>query len=95
MDIKDYFKTKQVFDNKLYKIVEGRVCNYHPMPISGHDTERFDVNGIHFAFSDGDISDYGYNNAAINGGAIKDSLYVQISYFYNGTRNVILKLETE
>ncbi len=95
MDVKEYFKTKRVFNSKSYKIVEGRVCNYHPMTISGHDTERFDVNGIYFFYSDTNHSDYGYNNAAINGGAIKDSLYVQISYFDNGTKNVILKLKTE
>ncbi len=95
VDLRDYFKAKQVFGNKLYKIVQGRVYNYHPLPTSGHDTERFDVNNIHFSFSDDDISDYGYKNAAINGGAIKDNLYVQIYYFDNGTKNVILKLKTE
>ena len=95
MDLKEYFKTKEVFDNKLFKVVEGSVNNYHPMSISGHDTERFDINGIHFAFADGDKNDYGYNNAAVNGGLIRANLYVQISYFNNGSRNVILKLKTE
>lgn len=63
------------------------------MPESGHDSERFDV--IPFEFSDYDASDYGYNNAASKGGAIKEQLHVRITYFYNGDKNVILRLETE
>lgn len=31
------------------KHVEGTVENFHPMPHSGHDTERFDVDGVDFA----------------------------------------------
>lgn len=91
----EYFKTKRVYQNKEYKIVEGRVEHYHPMPEGGHDSERFNVKGIMFQFSDYDLSNYGYNNAASKGGAIKENLLVRIAYFNNGERNVILKLETE
>jgi hypothetical protein len=89
----EYFKTKSVYDNKQYQTTEGVVENYHPMPASGHDSERFTVNGIEFEFSDFDVSDYGYNNAASLGGAIKEGLKVRIGYFDNGHKNVILKLE--
>jgi len=65
------------------------------MPYGGHDTERFDVNGIHFEYSDFMEGDYGYNNAASCGGAIKEGLKVRIGYFNNGNKNVILKLETQ
>jgi hypothetical protein len=91
----DYFKTKSVYDNKLYQTTEGVVENYHPMPAAGHDSERFTVEGVEFAFSDFDVRDYGYNNAASHGGAIREGLQVRIGYFNNGERNVILKLETE
>jgi len=91
----EYFKTKKVYDNKKYQMIEGKVEHYHPMPEGGHDSERFDVKGIHFEFSDYDLSDYGYNNAASKGGAIKEGLHVKIGYFNNGDKNVILRLETE
>lgn len=89
----EYFKTKSVYDNKQYQIIEGIVENFHPMPASGHDYERFTINGIEFKFSDFDESDFGYNNAASRGGVIKEGLKVRIGYFDNGNKNVILKLE--
>ncbi|HVY74902.1 MAG TPA: hypothetical protein VG890_08745 [Puia sp.] len=93
--LKEYFTTKNIYENKKYIIVEGHVDHYHPMPWGGHDTERFEVKGVEFEYSDYDLTDYGYNNTASKGGVIKDNLYVRISYFNNGRRNVILKLETE
>jgi hypothetical protein len=65
------------------------------MPEGGHDTERFTVNGVAFEYSDYDLNDYGYNNSATKGGAIKEGLFVRIDYFNKGTKNVILRLETE
>lgn len=91
----EYYNTKSVYDKKQYQLIEGNVQNYHPMPEGGHDTERFTVNGVEFEFSDFDVSDYGYNNAASHGGAIRQGLKVQIGYFNNGNKNVILKLMTE
>lgn len=85
-DIKEYIETQEVFDNKQYKIVEGRVSNFQTYGKLA--IEQFDVTGVHFDFSDD--SDYGYH-----GGAIKANLYVQIYYFDNGTKNVILELKTE
>jgi len=93
--IAEYRQTKRIFTNKNYKIVEGKVANYHPMPAGGHDTERFSVDSVHFEYSDYDLTDYGYNNAASKGGVIKEGLYVRIGYFNNGNRNVILRLEVE
>ena len=91
----DYSNTKSIYLEKKYQTTEGTVENYHPMPESGHDSERFTVNGVEFEFSDFDLSDYGYNNAASHGGAIKAGIEVRIGYFNNGHKNVILKLETE
>jgi hypothetical protein len=91
----EYYNTKSVYDKKQYQLIEGKVGNYHPMPEGGHDTERFTVNGVEFEFSDFDVSDYGYNNAASHGGAIRQGLNVKIGYFNNGNKNVILKLMAE
>jgi hypothetical protein len=93
--IAEYQQTKRIFNNKNYKTVEGKVTNYHPMPAGGHDTERFTVDSVQFEYSDYDLTDYGYNNAASKGGVIKEGLYVRIGYFNNGNQNVILRLETE
>lgn len=93
--VNEYFHTRTIYNNNQYTTIEGRVENYHPMPEGGHDLEKFDVNGIHFEFSDFDLSDYGYNNAASNGGEIKEGLFVRIGYYNKGNKNIILKLETE
>ncbi len=92
-----YFEFVKIYDNKKYKIVEGRVSNYHPMQKGGHgDRESFNVNGIDFKFSDFDYT-FGYNNATSKGGAIKENLFVRIYYFNNSDEdgNVILRLEVE
>ena len=90
-----YFKTRSIYSHKQYTTVEGKVEHYHPMPATGHDVESFDVNGVHFEYSDFVVT-MGYNNAASRGGAIRKDMYVRIGYYkkdkYN---NVILKLETE
>jgi len=93
--LNEYSKTRSVYDKKQYQTIEGTVENFHPMPVSGHDSERFTVNGIQFEFSDFDETNYGYNNAASHGGVIREGLQVRIGYFNNGRKNVILKLETQ
>ena len=92
-NMKEYSKTKKVYDEKQYKIVEGEIEQFHPK--SGHDSERFTVKGIPFEYSDDDLSDYGYNTVASNGGILKENLHVRISYFNNGQKNIILKLESK
>lgn len=39
---------RDAFINKSFKCVEGNIENLHIMPKNGHDSERFDINGIHF-----------------------------------------------
>ncbi|MCV2487367.1 hypothetical protein OD917_20705 [Flavobacterium sp. SH_e] len=87
-----YYKTYKLYNNYLFE-TEGFVSNFHPMPSSGHDTERFTVNGVKFKFSDFDISNFGYNNAKSKGGAIDTNKYVRISYIKVNNSNQILKLE--
>jgi len=68
--------------------VEGRVENFHPMPKGGHDTERFEVAGTRFSYSDFIMSS-GFNNAASHGGPIREGLQVRICH----QSGVILRLE--
>jgi len=71
-----------------YKVVEGTVENFDPMPYEGHKDESFTVKGVKFSYSDFHVSP-GFNNAASHGGPIKEGLHVRISYI----GNTILKLE--
>ncbi|QDH35915.1 hypothetical protein [Porphyrobacter sp. YT40] len=68
--------------------VEGRVENFHPMPREGHDTERFEVAGKSFSYSDYIMSS-GFNNSASHGGPIREDLQVRICH----QSGVILRLE--
>jgi hypothetical protein len=74
------------------RVVEGIVEHFHPMPATGHDTERFTVAGESFAYSDYEITG-GFNNAASHGGPIRAGLPVRITFVQEPSRNVIVKLE--
>ena len=63
-----------------YRVVEGVVSDFHPIPATGHDSERFTVDGVRFEYSDNDLSKGGFNNAASLGGPIKTGLRVKIAY---------------
>ena len=81
-----------------YQIVEGYVENFHPMPSEGHDSESFDINGVHFSYSDYSIM-FGYHNAKSKGGVITgDGQYLKIGYIHYDTKydtygNVIVYIE--
>jgi hypothetical protein len=49
------------------------------MPSGGHDTERFDVAGVHFEYSHWNVSQ-GFNQDVTAGGPIREGLYVRIHY---------------
>lgn len=73
-------KGKHIFNDHLYRVVEGVPQNYHPMPEEGHDEERFDIQGVKFHYSDYHIG-FGYNNAASHGGVIHPGQYYRITYY--------------
>jgi len=75
-------------------VVEGEVENFHPMPSGGHDTERFDVAGVHFEYSHWGMTQ-GFNQDVTVGGPVRSGLYVRIHYVRFGTPadNVIVRLE--
>lgn len=92
-----------VIEHKEYKerlanndvfVVEGYVENFHPMPYEGHDTEHFEINGVHFEYSDYTISN-GYHKSASHGGVItQNGQYLKVKYvveeFEEYNENIIL-----
>ena len=78
-----------------YEIVEGYVENFDPMPPEGHKTESFDINGVHFSYTDYRVMT-GYHNAKSMGGVITgNGQYLKIGYiFYDSSHgNVIVYIE--
>jgi|MudIll2142460700_1097286.scaffolds.fasta_scaffold65312_2 hypothetical protein len=87
----NYKRLKSTLTNGRYKIVEGPVENFDPMPYSGHKEESFTVNGIKFSFSDYIVTN-AFNNTKSHGGPIDENSYVKIYYTVGGKNNSILKL---
>jgi hypothetical protein len=83
-----YAKPKQDFRAGNFKVIEGRVANFHPMRPQGHEMETLSVGGVRFSYSDFILTGC-FNNTASHGGPLREGLPVRISY----TDNCILKLE--
>jgi hypothetical protein len=75
-------------------VVEGRVQEFHPMPYSGHDTERFVVGDVHFAYSDWVVSS-AFSHSSSHGGPIREGLQVRIHYVVRDDKAEIVQLEVE
>jgi len=88
-----HFAAQRALRDGSADVVEGRVEEFHPMPYRGHDTERFVVGGVHFAYSDYVVGE-GFNRTSSHGGPIRSGLYVRIHYSGSKDRAKILKLET-
>ena len=87
-----YFTAQSALRNGTAQVVEGRVENFHPMPYTGHDLERFDVSGVHFEYSDYVITS-GFNKTSSHGGPVHSDVYVRIHYISRQDGNLILRLE--
>ena len=90
---KTYHHYQNIYKKHQYESVKGRVTDFHHSTDKVHDAEHFSVSGVYFEFGDNSTEGYGYSLADRD--VIKPNLLVRISYFNNGDRNVILKLETE
>ena len=71
-----------------FQVVEGLVANFDAKPLGVRKDESFTINGVRFAYSDGDGS-AGFNTTRAKGGPIYNGLQVKIAY----KGNTILKLE--
>lgn len=85
---------RRVLTNGEASVVEGPVRNFHPMPAGGHDTERFTVGAVHFAYSEYLIAP-GFRQTSAHGGPVREGLPVRIHYSGAPERASILKLEIE
>lgn len=92
--VAEYTQTREVYAQKRYKLLQGVVSNFNPMPASGHKTEDFTVQGVPFSIANINSTTYGYNQAASEGGVLRTGLPVRIAYFSRGRQNIILKLDT-
>jgi hypothetical protein len=94
IDVYQHDRTLLNSNSKELKIVEGTVKNYYPESKDGHG-EEFTVQGILFHYSHFEEGRSGYHQTFLYGGVIRQNQYVRITYYYDGDRNAILKLQTE
>ncbi len=87
-----YLSARRALRDGTAGVVEGPVLNFHPMPYSGHDTERFTVRGVSFEYSDYSVS-AGFNHTRSHGGPIDEGVFVRIHYDGPPKGARILKLE--
>jgi hypothetical protein len=95
IDVYSHDKTLLESESKELKTVEGNVKNYYPEAKDGHGNEEFTVQDTLFHYSHFEEGRSGYHATHWYGGVIRQNLYVRITYYYDGDRNAILKLETE
>ena len=92
-DIDMYNTTVKAYRNGDYEIVEGYVENFVPMPESGHAQESFDINGVHFEYSENSYSS-AYSNTKPHGGVIRNGKYLKIGCIYDSSYgNLIVYIE--
>ena len=84
---KDYINGKY----QIYT-VEGLVSQFHPEPLSGHDTEHFYVENVYFEYSTG--TTLPQPKTKVHGGQITgDGQNVRITYISYNSSALIVKLE--
>ncbi|HKF49751.1 MAG TPA: hypothetical protein VKB38_20490 [Terracidiphilus sp.] len=86
----EYRRIRSAYRDGHYKVVEGVVTNFQPMPYSGHQDECFTVELQTFCYSDYSVTP-GFNNTASHGGPIYEGLPVRVAY----VGNVIVRLEVD
>ena len=83
----DYQYKKQLLKSDDVYCVEGYTEKYHAMPLEGHDTEHFEINGVLFEYTNFEIVN-GYNRPAAYGGIIsKNGQYLKIKYITDESGN--------
>ena len=87
-----HFAAQRALREGRAAVVEGVVEHFHPMPYTGHDTERFTVRGVRFAYSDYLVVS-GFNRTSSHGGPIREGLPVRIHWCGSPAHATILKLE--
>jgi len=84
----EYYSLKRALQEGRYRVVEGPVTEFQPMPYSGHARESFVVGGNKFSYSDFEMTS-AFNNTQSHGGPIKEGLYIRVT----SVGDAIVKLE--
>jgi hypothetical protein len=84
----DYRAASSARQDNSFRVVEGVVTEFKPMPATGHAMESFCVSGVCFYYSDYVVT-AGFNQTSSHGGPIRDGLPVRVTYI----GNTIVKLE--
>ena len=78
--VKEAYLYEELLNSDKVYTVSGFVENYHCPPFTGHDSEHFDIDGIHFEYSFYEFKN-GYHKPASNGGVVKhDGQHLMIKY---------------
>ena len=90
----DFYKTKSLYKEGKYKIIEGTTEQFVPVGPAGKRKESFYINDVFFNYSHFDSSYNGFNKTSLIGGPInKNGQQVRLCYITKDTRNIILKIE--
>lgn len=73
------FAARASYEKGNYRLVEGTVSDFVPMPYSGHQDECFTVKQERFCYSDFNLAP-GFHQSASHGGPIHEGLQVRIGY---------------
>lgn len=85
-----YAACRQLWKRGEVLEVTGYVENYHPMPVSGHDMESFEIDGVSFSYSNF-VLQTGYHCAASWGGVVThDGQYLKIQYIEVESEKIIV-----
>lgn len=89
-----YKTTVGAYRSGNYETVEGYVDSFIPMAKGGHSRESFEIDGVHFEYSENLIPS-AYSKAKSNGGVIRgNGQYLKIGYIFHPTYgNVIVYIE--
>ena len=86
---------KEKYTSGRYTLLDGKIMDFHPMPVEGHSDESFTLNGIHFEYSDFEPM-YSSSNSASHGGPIKfEGQQVRIGFITNKGKNIILRVDVK
>ncbi len=88
-------ETKQKYTSGRYQLIEGKIVDFHPMPVEGHSNESFTLNGVYFEYSDFQPM-YSFNNSASHGGPIRfEGQQVRIGFITDKGKNLILRVDVK
>lgn len=87
-----YAACRRLWERGEVSEVTGYVENYHPMPVTGHDMESFEIDGVSFSYSNF-VLQTGYHCAASWGGVIThDGQHLKIQYIEAEDERIIVSI---